>query len=177
MNLVTLHADGRLEAESAVVADPLRQLGCQVRLADDVTLRSYFRMLETYPVFMELGHFFDLLCEQHAACPGKGCQWPDFGYLRFAKVVEMIGFPGEPRLEIYNTFQGIRGDTAEEIRSLPLKVLLDMPVRLGKLRHVVFGDKVDTFVFDTVYTLFEFIDGVAWELSFHGVPPECQIRS
>jgi len=27
-----------------------------------------------------------------------------------------------------------------------------------------------------VYTLFEFIDGIAWELGFHGTPKQCEIR-
>ena len=41
-----------------------------------------------------------------------------------------------------------------------LENLLDMPLKLGRLRHIVFGDKVDTLEFETVYSLFEFIDGV-----------------
>jgi hypothetical protein len=49
-------------------------------------------------------------------------------------------------------------------------------MKLGRLKHIVFGDKMDMFEFDTVYTLFEFIDGVAWALSFHGTATECQIR-
>jgi hypothetical protein len=51
-----------------------------------------------------------------------------------------------------------------------------MPLRLGKLKHVVFGDKIDVFEFETVFSLFEFIDGVAWELSFHGAPEACELR-
>jgi hypothetical protein len=50
-----------------------------------------------------------------------------------------------------------------------------MPVALGKLRHVIFGDRADRFEFDTVYTLFEFIDGIAWALSFHNAPEQCGI--
>ena len=50
------------------------------------------------------------------------------------------------------------------------------PVRLGSLRHVVFGDSVDVFEFDTVFTLFEFIDGIAWELSFQNTPITCELR-
>jgi hypothetical protein len=57
-----------------------------------------------------------------------------------------------------------------------LENLLDLPVKLGRLKHVIFGDRVDIFEFDTVYTLFEFIDGIAWELSFHGTPKQCEIR-
>jgi hypothetical protein len=40
---------------------------------------------------------------------------------------------------------------------------------------VIFGDNIDTFVFDTVYTLFEFVDGVAWQLGFQGAPEVCHI--
>mgnify|MGYP001070394922 CR=1 FL=1 len=57
-----------------------------------------------------------------------------------------------------------------------LPCLLDMPLRLGKLRHVIFGDRVDLFEFDTVFNLFELIDGIAWELSFQNLPQTCDIR-
>jgi hypothetical protein len=87
----------------------------------------------------------------------------------------MIGFP-EKRLEIYTTFSGVYANEAYEIRSLQLDSLLDLPVKLGRLKHVIFGDPVDIFEFDTVFTLFEFIDGIAWELSFHVIPSQCEIR-
>jgi hypothetical protein len=35
---------------------------------------------------------------------------------------------------------------------------------------------MDVFEFETVFTLFEFIDGIAWELSFHGTPDACDLR-
>ena len=94
---------------------------------------------------------------------------------QFSKTVEMIGFP-EKRLEIYNTFSGVYENEAYEIRSLQLDNLLDLPVKLGPLKHVIFGDPVELFEFDTVFTLFEFIDGIAWELSFHVIPTQCEIR-
>lgn len=178
MNQVTLRPNGLMEVGAKPVTNqPLLYLGYQLQLAPECTLRSYFQMIDTYAPFSQLGDFFQILREQYARCPAQGCQWPDYDCLEFAKIVEMIGYPGEPRLEIYNAFQGVKGAEAEEIRTLPLEVLLDMPVRLGNLKHKVFGDQVDTFEFETVYSLFEFIDGIAWELSFHGVPPECQLRS
>jgi hypothetical protein len=178
MNQAMLIPDGRLEVDGkTITASPLAYLGFGLRLAELCTLRSYFRMLETYAPFNDLGNFFDMLRRQYAKCPAGGCLWPDFSSLEFSKTVEMIGFPGQPRLEIYNSLYGVAGDARKEIRTLPLEVLTDMPLRLGKLKHLVFGDSVDTFEFETVYTLFEFIDSVAWELSFHGAPPECQIRS
>jgi hypothetical protein len=178
MNQAMLKSDGVLEIDGKPIASsPLSYLGYGLRLADTCTLRSYFRMLETYAPFNDLGDFFDVLRRQYAKCPENGCLWPDFSCLEFTKTVEMIGFPGKPRLEIYNSLHGVAGSATTEIRTLPLEVLVDVPLRMGRLKHVVFGDTVDTFEFETVYTLFEFIDSVAWELSFHGVPPECQIRS
>ncbi len=178
MNRVTLQADGNLIVDAGKVAEqPLRYLGYQLHLEADCTLRSYFHLLNAHAALTHLGDFFTILLEQYGRCPQQDCRWPDFSCLEFAKVVEMIGFPGDPRLEVYNALHGVKGDKTEEIRALPLEVLMDMPMRLGRLKHVIFGDSVDTFMFDTVYTLFEFIDGIAWELSFHGTPPECQIRS
>ena len=88
----------------------------------------------------------------------------------------MIGYPGKPRLEIYHSLQGRSGSETEQLKSSSLEGLLDMPVKLGKLKHMVLGDQVDIFEFETVFSLFEFIDGIAWELSFHGTPEACEIR-
>ena len=178
MNKVIVKANGFLEVDGRTVnSKPLRYLGYGIELAQGCTLRSYFQMITTYSDFAQLGDFFEVLDQQFARCPDDGCRWPDADDLVFGKTIEMVGFPGEPRLDIYHTLQGIKENQAHEIRSLPLEMLLDMPMRLGPLKHVIFGDRMDTFVFETMYTLFEFIDSMAWELSFHGAPAECQIRS
>ena len=178
MNRITLQANGILSADSKPVGtQPLRYLGCRLDLDAACTLRSYFHLLNTYAPLTQMGDFYQVLLDQYARCPDRDCRWTDYSGLEFAKVVEMIGFPDAPRLELYNALRGVKGERTEEIRNLPLEVLMDMPLRLGRLKHVIFGDRVDTFTFDTIYTLFEFIDGIAWDLSFHGVPPECQLRS
>jgi hypothetical protein len=177
MNTVTLKRDGSiLSDEKTVETDPLVCLSYQVDLNEDYILRSYFRMLEKHSLLAKLNAFFPSFMEQYLASPKENCLTENIDKLELRKTVEMIGFPGEPRLEIYNSFQGIRGDETCEIRSLQFDSLLDMPVKLGKLKHTVFGDKVDIFEFDTVFTLFEFIDGIAWELSFHVAPTECALR-
>lgn len=176
MNRITLHADGQLMTEDQrAVRHPLACLGYQTELADDCTLRSYFLMLDRHTVLTQLGDFYTPLMDQYRACPAEGCLWQDFECLQLAKTVEMVGFPGKPSLDIYNVFHGVGPDKSEEIRSLNLVYLLDMPLKLGRLNHVVFGDKVDTFDFETRYTFFEFIDSIAWELSFHGTPAQCNI--
>lgn len=176
MNRVCLLPDGQLAAEDRrVIGHPLACLGHQVQLDDDCTLRSYFKMLANYEQLTQLGEFYIPLLELYGNCPEQGCLWPELDRLELAKTVEMVGYPGTPKLEIYNTFHGVGPDGGSEIRSLALEFLLDMPLRLGRLKHVIFGDKVDTFDFDTGYSLFEFIDSIAWELSFHGTPAQCKI--
>ena len=176
MNRVILQPDGQLKAESRdIVQQPLACLGHQVQLEVDCRLRSYFQMLEKYPVLTQLGAFYDHILDQYRRCPGHGCIWEAFEHLELSKTVEMIGYPGSPRLEIYNIFNGVSATQSSEIRSLAMEFLLDIPLRLGRLKHIVFGDNVDTFEFETVYTLFEFIDSIAWELSFHGTPAQCNI--
>lgn len=176
MNRVGLLPDGQLTAEDQrAVQHPLACLGLRVHLEDGCRLRSYFRMLEKYAVLTGLGDFYLPLMEQYGKCPGSGCLWHDFKYLELTKTVEMVGYPGSPRLEIYNSLNGAGPDGTSEIRSLALEFLLDLPLRLGRLRHVVFGDKVDTFDFETGYSLFEFIDSIAWALSFHGTPARCKL--
>ncbi len=176
MNNVTLKKDGLIARNRETVGpDPLKILNYQVDLEKGYLLRNYFAMLGKYPLLEKLNDFFPLFREQYHASPEEGCCYEGIDYLEFYKTVEMIGFPGK-RLEIYNSFVGVYGQETIEIKSMQIENLLDLPVRLGKLKHVVFGDRVDIFEFDTVYTFFEFIDGIAWELSFLGTPKQCETR-
>jgi hypothetical protein len=176
MNRVCLLHDGQLTTEERrVIGAPLACLGHQVQLNADCTLRSYFQLLAKYTVLTQLGDFYLPLLDLYRNCPDQGCRWHSFTRLELVKTVEMVGYPGTPKLEIYNTLHGAGPDGHSEIRSLALEFLLDMPLTLGRLKHVIFGDKVDTFDFDTGYSLFEFIDSIAWELSFHNTPAQCKI--
>jgi hypothetical protein len=177
MNQVTLTKDGSIVHNGKTVeTDPLPFLSFQVALEEGFALRSFFRMLEQYPLLVELNLFFPTFLDKYHESPQSGCVYPGFECLELGKNVEMIGFPGKPRLEIYTTFLGIHGDEQTEIKSLQIESILDVPVRLGHLKHVVFGDKVDIFEFETVFNFFEFVDGIAWELSFHGTPKHCELR-
>ena len=177
MNTIRLQPDGALvDDRNESIREPLPCFSCKVSLADEFTLRSFFRMVLQYPLLGQLNSFFPFYLEQYRRCPEKNCDYVGFDCLEFSKTIEMIGFPGEPRLEIYHSLKGVSGDEVSELKSSRLDGLLDLTVKLGKLRHIVFGDKVDIFEFDTVYTLFEFIDGIAWELSFHGTPEACELR-
>jgi hypothetical protein len=177
MNTITLKSDGAIaQADALVSADPLMFLGHKVELGQDYTLRSFFKMVDHYPVFAKLSAFLPECLQQYRACPDSECLAPGVGHLELYKTVEMTGFPGEPRLDIYHTLCGVGGEDPCEIKAFPLENLLDMPVRIGKLKHVVFGDKVDALEFDTIFNLFEFIEGIVWQLSFHRSPKECALR-
>jgi hypothetical protein len=176
LNTIVLNTDGSITVrEGEAESRPLRRLACRIDLAEGFSLRSFFEMLSTYPVLAELNPFIPELMRRYGDCPAHGCNGGFFDFLEFGKTVEMIGFPGEPRLEIYPVFHGRSGSEAVEIKSFEMGMLLDVPVALGKLQHVIFGDKTDRFEFETVYTLFEFIDGIVWALSFHNAPVQCGI--
>jgi len=179
MNIVRLQRNGTLiDRKAELTTDPLGYLGFRIELDTDVTLRSFFRMIDRYPVLGKLNAYSALFMAQFRNAPAAGNPPAGEGGLEFSKTVEMIGAPGDPRLEIYHTLQRTEADgrTTFALKSMPFEMLLDLPLRLGKLKHVVFGDQVDVFEFDTVFSLFEFIDGVSWELSFQGTPRECQLR-
>ena len=177
MNIITLQNDGAvINNQKTVESGLLMFLGFKVELGKDYTLRSYFQMIEKYPLLAEVNAFFSESMKKYSACPKGACTCNGFDYLEFVKTVEMIGFPGKPHLDIYHSLRGRHHDEVFEIKDIPLENLLDMTLRLGQLKHILLGDKVDTFEFETDYNLFEFIDGIAWELSFHGTPLHCEIR-
>jgi hypothetical protein len=176
MNAVTLKTDGTINLDGkTVTAEALDLLSCQIALEDVYTLRSFFKMLNKYTLFAKLNAFFPSYIDQYESCSEQGCDAGLLEYLEFGKTVEMIGVP-DKRLEIYNALVGVRASETSEIKSLQLDSLLDLPLKLGRLKHIVFGDRVDIFEFDTVYTLFELIDGICWELSFHATPEQCELR-
>ncbi len=177
MESVRLNTDGTIDTISkGGQAALLSSLAREVELAPGYTLRSFFKMLEVHAALVHLNAFFPDLLEQFHRGPDNGCRVVGIDWLVLEKTVEMVGFPGEPRLEIYRNFTGWCCEKSVQIKDYQVDMLLDMEVRLGKLKHVIFGDKVDVFEFDTVFTLFEFVEGIGWELGFHGTPRECQIR-
>ena len=176
MYSVSLKRDGKIHyKQRAVDSDVLKYLSYQIGLEERYTLRSFFEMIDKYALLGKLNSFFPTYFEQYLNCPEQGCGLETIDHLEFAKTVEMIGHP-DKRLEIYSSIRGVYKNDAVEIRSLQLNSLLDLPLKLGRLKHVVFGDRVDIFEFETVFTLFEFIDGITWELSFHVTPEQCQLR-
>ncbi|MFZ7124580.1 MAG: hypothetical protein ACOWWM_00290 [Desulfobacterales bacterium] len=177
MNTIILQDNGQIVKDGQpMTGDVLPVLNHAVSLDPAYSLRSFFRLLKRFPDLVRLSPFFPATIEQVAESPASGCSTEELDHLEFSKAVEMIGFPGDPRLEIFTSLKGVKSDAAHGIHSFGLGDLLDLPLRLGKLKHVIFGDRVDVFEFATFINLFEFIDGLAWELSFQNQPQQCEIR-
>jgi hypothetical protein len=177
MSKVILKQSGELtDHRGHLASDALPVLAARLTLEDGFTLRGFVRMLNRYPDLQRLSGFAPNLAA--LACPETGGDaMTGLDRLEFSRVVEIIGAPEPPRLEVYHILRGcMAGGDDEEIRGWQVENLLDVPLRLGALRHVVFGDNVHSFRFETVCTLFDFIDGVIWQLAFHGAPQECALR-
>jgi hypothetical protein len=176
MNQIHLKKNGTLVYnQQATENDPLTYLGFKVEIEDGCSLRSFFQMLDRYDLLTRLNPFLEAYMAQFHSCAPNGCHTKEIDSIELGKTIEMIGFPGDPRVETYVSLGGRRDGEVVDIQALWLDSLLDVEVRLGKLTHVVFGDAIDTFEYDTVFNLFEFIDGIAWQLSFHNMPRECRI--
>jgi len=177
MNTALLARNGMIlsEHESETVA-PLSNLACKVSLDNGYTLRSFLDMVQRYPVFQALNAFIPNLLDECDQYPDSGCITERLSHMELIKRVEMIGFPGEPRFNILCTLGGKYKGQEQELRLFQLDTLLDMPIKLGMLKHFVFGDTVSIMEFETSYSLFEFIEGVAWEFGFQRFPEHCSIR-
>jgi hypothetical protein len=177
MDTVILVNDGHIQGgRDSAEMEPLSALGYRVQLDEGYRLAGYLRMLDQYPVLIKMSPFFPAFLERFRAS-GNAEQSPaGLERLEFAKTVEMIGYPGKPRLEIYNTLYGVRNGEAVDLKEFTFESLFDLPLMLGGVKHIVFGDTMEIFNFQTMYTFFEFLDGIAWELSFQGAPAQCAIR-
>lgn len=176
MQTLLLTTDGSmLHAGKIVENNVLRRFSAPVQLEEGYSLRSFFALAEKYPEIAQTSEFFPSFLERYNASPKSGCATPEVDFLELTRVVEMIGFPGKPRMELYTSLHGVSGGEQKEIRFIQIEDLLDVELRLGGLRHIVLGDEADIFEFQTVFTLFDFVEGVTWELSFHGTPMECKL--
>lgn len=178
MDEVILGIDGTLlDRSGRIVDDPLPALGAQLTLAEGTSLRSVLLLFLARPELQRLSDFAPDLCARYGQWPAEGCHPPGITRLVFSRVVEIIGHPAPPRLEIYHTLRGeLPGGEDMELKAWQVEALLDAPLVLGPLKHVVFGDRVDSFQFATVCNLFDFLEGVLWQLAFHGAPLECALR-
>jgi len=177
MNTTLLARNGLLLNEQEhEVAMPLSVLAGKVRLGDGYSLRSFFEMMQRYPQLQEISVFIPPFMEECAGCPDSGCANEGLTHLELVKRVEMVGFPGEPRFNFLCSLTGWHKETEQELRIFQLHQMLDTPIQLGMLKHSVFGDSVNIMEFETDYSLFEFIEGISWQLGFQRYPEHCSIK-
>ncbi len=201
MDTVQLTRDGRLVGPGDVpVTDLLPALCLALSLKQGCSLRSFFQMLRLYPDLPKLSAFLPAALAEAEKCPESGCLNDEISLLAVGKTMELIGFPGKPRAEMYLWLRGLAvspGQTApghaateaeprefslaelmeanRETRFVPLEILLDTPLYLAGLKHVVLGDVDRSLFCETRFTLFEVVDGLAWEFGFRGGSQQCSI--
>ncbi len=214
METVRLSRDGRLtDRNGNPVEDVFPELPRAFALDEDCTLRSFLALLARHPSLQKLSEFLPAAVADMEKCPPSGCLDSAMPCLVIGKTMELIGFPGRPRAELYIWLRGLSaeaadggqttdgGQTAEagddgrtdepaggrpplsllmeadrEIRFIPLQFLLDTPLYLGGLKHVVLGDANRHLYCESRFTFFEVIDGLAWELGFQGGTKQCSIE-
>ncbi|MFH2091595.1 MAG: hypothetical protein ABIJ31_04455 [Pseudomonadota bacterium] len=177
MEMILIHADGKITKNNRdITSCVLELLGNHIRLVPEFTLASFFMMIQKYPDLKKtsnvLPSLLDIVLKHDALSPKTS----ELDSLLFHKIIEIRGFPGSPSLNIYNTLKGVCNKEDKELKFFHVETLLGHTFKLGKIKHVVFGDKEDIFQYETVYTLFELVEGISWELSFNFNPLQCSIR-
>jgi hypothetical protein len=154
----------------------LKLLGKPVELASNFSLRSFFLMVAGYQELKALSEILESLLEIVSKHGESSFKDDSIESLEFFKIIEIQGFPGKPKLTVYNSLKGVYNKELKDLKFFHPETLLDHKLALGQLKHIVFGDTEDVFQYETVYTLFELVDGVAWALSFNFNPLQCSIR-
>ena len=196
MDKIRLTKEGRIIASSGDgITEPIAALHSATELERGWSLRSFCNMLRLYPELQSISDFLPVALAEAETCPAFGCQCEEVRKLVLGKTMELIGFPGKPRAEMYTWLRGmgltplgamplqkveesagmcgVATELAQlmqadkEIRFIPLAMLLDVPIYLGGLQHVVLGDINKSLMCETRFMLFEVIDGLAWEFGFH----------
>lgn len=176
MEKIFIHTNGIIEKNNQTInMSVLKLLGQSIELDENFTLASFFMMVNRYPVLKDISDMLEPLLKIVLNNDGSS-KTKEIQTLLFYKTIEVKGFPGNPSLIFYNTLKGVINKKTTDLKFFHLETLLDHKLNLGKLKHVVFGDKEDIFQYETFYTLFELVEGVAWELSFNFNPLQCSIR-
>ncbi|MFA5903306.1 MAG: hypothetical protein WC836_05180 [Desulfobacula sp.] len=177
MDTILINPSGHILKKGKKETGPvLKLLGNPIELDNTFTLRSFFLMMDQYPELKGISEILDPLLKIVTVTTGMGAKTDEIDSLIFYKTIEIQGFPGKPKLNIYNSLKGVMNKTAKELKFFHPEILMDHTLTLGKLKHIVFGDKEDVFQYETFYTLFELVEGIAWELSFNFNPLQCSIR-
>lgn len=175
MDTVLLQTDGQLQLpDGSASTDGLHCLRRVLHLQPGCTLRSFFRLLEAYPLFQALVPGLDSAVREAQALPTAGCSGPLVEGMSVTKCIEITGYPGAPRVDVYLRLEGL-GEAPPELRFLRLHDLLDVPLELGRARHVLLGE-TSALVCEASFTLFELIECVGWELGFEGGSVTCNIE-
>lgn len=198
MEQVLLTKDGELCTPAhEPVRDSLRALSSALVLDERCCLRSFFALLRRHPVLLGISGFLPKALDEAGQCPASGCRAEGIALLVVGKTMELIGFPGEPTAEVYLWLRGLCPAEADsdapdaevgppfslaalmaadrEIRFIPMGQLLDIPLVLSGMKHVVLGDEHKSLYCTTRFTLFEVVDGLAWEFGFQGGSQQCSI--
>lgn len=177
METILIHKKGDITKKGKpVTGSILTLLGNSIKIEDNATLGSFFMMVKKYPDLLVISDVLESLVQIALKEETLGFKTPELNALIFYKTIEIKGFPGVPTLNFYNSLKGVMDKKLIALKFFHLENLLDHNLKLGDLEHVVFGDKEDAFSFKTFYTLFELVEGIAWELSFNFNPLECSIR-
>ena len=176
MEEITLTSKGTLLLNNEPVSDIIGCLSSKLVLESDVTLRSFFSMFAAYPDALRLNPFLQGACSEAATCKSSGCTSDEFSYLELYRQLEMTGAPGTPDMNLHTMLRGINSEGGHELRFHRLNELLDVPFTLGQMRHVIFGDRTSVLHCTTTFSLFEVIEGIAWELGFQGGSLTCSLR-
>jgi len=177
MEKILIHPTGSITKKNKKLkTSVLKVLGNCIELDEKFTLGSFLKMVNLYPDLKNISDILDPLLEIMAKNNGSGMKTCELSGLIFYKTIEIKGFQGNPSLNLYTSLKGICNNLDKDLKFFHLEALLDHKLTLGKLKHIVFGDTEDAFQFETFYTLFELVEGIAWELSFNFNPLQCSIR-
>lgn len=177
MDILTLTSEGRVLTKNKKAAkEILPLLSNTICLAPGFSLASFFEMVQHYPDLMRLSHYLEPLVKIGDTGDAQAVKSGEIQQLVFYKTIAMKGFPGTPRVEIYNSLKGVQDNKMISLKFFQIETLAAHELTLGKLEHVIFGDGQEMFTYDTCYSLFELVEGIAWDLSFCFNPIQCTLR-
>ena len=156
----------------------LSYLDSEFELEESFTLRDYFTLILNYSALQKLDLNFPLYIKEFLLAPKSGCINNEMSEIILEFNVASILSSGhiEGSLEVYINVSGI-SNKEDGIRFgldfCPLDKILDLPIVFGDALVYKTKDYIkiqDQQTENFSYTLYNFIHGIIYELSFYGSP-------
>ena len=187
---ILYHSDQTGETSPILKVDGILQtLGLAIELEKGYTIRSLFMMLQVYTILRSIVPvgWIEPYMEEYDKQPKNGCVNDSFTHIYINDFINIEVYSDEAGGEVLDKFVRVSGFDEEDpdgmryaLDYMGIKQLLDLPIVLDEIKMYLHDfteeDNNVLATYEASYTMFDYVHGLIFELSYHGSPAETKQR-